>query len=355
MKNVLKVTAVAMLMGMAGNGWSQDIHISQFFDNAIMRNPALTGIFSGEYKVGLNYRNQWASIANPYSTTVLDAETRVLINRTTGDYLSFGVGAYYDKAGSINFTSTEIYPTVAINKAINDAHNSYLSVGLSGGYIYRSVDMASMTFSSQYQFLGGFSAANPSGENTPYNNLHVWDVGAGVSFNSSIDRENRANYYVGASVYHINRPKEVFNTGYTDVKLPMKWQLNGGINLVFSERWSFAAHVNWSQQKPSQETVYGGLITYHTFSSYQPSPFAFSFGSFVRANDAVIPTVKFDFGTVSLGASYDVTNSGLASGTATSATEISLMVRGKYIHRADPRDGIMCPRFENEIYYPFNN
>jgi len=356
MKNYLKVIATGMVLGMSATSFAQDIHFSQFYDNSILRNPALTGIFSGDFKVGVDYRNQWASIASPFSTVAASAETRILTNRNVGDYLSIGLGAYYDKAGSISFVSEEIYPAVAYNKAMNDKHNSYLSVGFTGGYLSRSVDMSKMTFSSQYYFLGGYSANNPSGEIAPFNSLHVFDVGAGVSWNSSIDVENRANYYVGASVYHINRPTEIFNGGYSTVKLPMKYQFNGGINLVLSSKLSFAAHLNVANQNPSTETIFGGLLTYHTYSPSSPSVFAISFGAFYRSADAVIPTVKVDFSNVSVGFSYDVTNSSLATGNSgTSATEMSLIIRGKYAHKVNPRDGVMCPRFESEIGYPFNN
>ncbi len=343
------------MLGAGFSSHAQDIHFSQFYENSILRNPALTGIFSGDFKVGLDYRNQWASIANPFSTVSATAETRILTNRAVGDYLSLGIGAYYDKAGSINFTSEEVYPAIAYNKALNDKHNSYLSVGFVGGYMSRSVDMSKMTFSSQV-INGIYSSSNPSGEIAPFTSLSNFDLGAGISLNSSLDVENRANYYVGASLYHINHPTQVFNGGYSEIKLPMKWQFGGGINLVFSEKLSVALHGNYSKQDQYKESIVGGLITYHGVTPGMPSVFAISFGCFYRVQDAVIPTVKIDYSNLSFGYSYDLTNSSLATGgNGASASEVSVYIRGKYAHKNNPRDGVMCPRFESEIYYPFNN
>lgn len=358
MKNRIKILSAGIMLCLGVQANAQDIHFSQFYENSILRNPALTGIFSGDFKVGLNYRDQWASITNPYRTVSITGETRILASRSVGDYISLGVAAYYDKAGAIEFTSQAVYPSIAYNKALNDQHNSYLSVGFTGGYLARFVDMSKMTFSSQYQ-NGGYSAANASGETAPFKSLNSFDLGAGISLNSSLDLENRVNYYVGASLFHINHPTQIFNGGYSYSKLPMKWQFNAGVNIVMGERFSMALHGNYSRQQPYNEWVYGGLLTYHGVTPGLPSIFAFSFGAFHRYQDAIIPTVKLDYSNVSIGISYDVNNSGLSMGTggtsSTAATEFTLYVRGKYAHKTNPRDGVMCPRFESEIYYPFNN
>ena len=354
MKNFIKIFSAGILLGAGGNCFAQDIHFSQFYENSILRNPALTGIFSGDFKVGVDYRDQWGSVGTPFRTVAATAETRILVNRAVGDYLSIGLGAYYDKAGTINFTSQEVYPAIAYNKALNDMHNTYLSVGFTVGYLARFVDMSKMTFSSQV--IGGeFSSSNPTGENAPFKSLSNFDMGAGISLNSSIDVENRANYYLGASLYHINRPTEIFNGGYSTIKLPMKMQFSGGINLVFSDKFSFAVHGNYSTQSPYKEALVGGLLSYHSVTPGLPSVFAFSFGGFYRFDDAFIPVVKIDYNNVSVGASYDVTNSALAtSSNGASAMEISLYIRSKFAHKNNPQDGVMCPRFESEIYYPFS-
>ncbi|MEO6832110.1 MAG: type IX secretion system membrane protein PorP/SprF, partial [Chitinophagaceae bacterium] len=102
MKQILTSILLSFL---AFGGNAQDIHFSQFYENAILRNPALTGIFSGDYKVGVNYRTQWGNISNPFQTTIVSAEGRILVNREQADYLSYGLCVSYDHAGSINFNS----------------------------------------------------------------------------------------------------------------------------------------------------------------------------------------------------------------------------------------------------------
>jgi len=356
MKNFLKILSTGAILGMGLSSSAQDLHFSQFYENSILRNPALTGIFSGDYKVGIDYRNQWASVTNPYQTAMVTGETRILVNRNTNDYMSFGIVGTYDKAGTIEMTSQEIMPSLAFNKSLGDAHNTYLSIGVSGGYIARYVDMSKMTFSSQYQ-NGGYNSANPTGENTPFKSLSTYDLAAGLSLNGSLDQNNRANYYIGGSLSHLNHPTEVFasSTGDATTALPMKLQINAGLNLVFNETFSLALHGNYSREQPANETIYGGLLTWHSFVPGVSSPFSFSFGAFYRYQDAIIPTVRLEYENVSFTFSYDVTNSSLAStgGQGAGGTEISLFVRGHYAHRNNPRDNVACPRFDDDVLYPF--
>jgi len=352
MRKFLSIISTTLALGAGITASAQDIHFSQFYENSILRNPALTGIFSGEFKAGVNYREQWGAVSAPYTTGSATVETRILVNREVGDYLSIGMAAYSDKAGSIDFKSQAIYPTVAFNKALSDKHNSYLSFGFTGGYLSRSVDMAKMKLSSQY--VNGFDPSNPSGETAPFNNLGHFDLGAGVSLNSSLGLENRANFYLGASIYHLNRPTQIFNGGYSTVKLPMKLQFNAGINMIFSNVVSLALHGNYSRQQPYSELIFGGLLSFHNNTPGLPSNFAFSMGTFYRVDDAFIPTVKIDYSNVALGVSYDATNSDLAKRVnGTGATEITLYIKTKFKHWINPQDGVMCPRFETPINYPF--
>ena len=134
-KYIKHLAVLTLTLVVAEQSKAQDIHFSQFYENAILRNPALTGIFSGDYKAGVNYRNQWSNISVPFQTVLASVESRISVNEDVGDMLSFGVTATYDRAGSISFNSFQVYPAVNFNKALEDKHQSYLSTGFTAGYI----------------------------------------------------------------------------------------------------------------------------------------------------------------------------------------------------------------------------
>src|SRR5690606_24287504 len=135
--SIAKYLGTALLLTAAATSQGQDIHFSQFYETSILRNPALTGFFSDDYKVSVVYRNQWSSISRPFQTGVLSAETRIPVRGEANDFVSIGLLGYYDKAGSISLQTTAVYPAINYNKSLGGNQNSYLSVGFTGGYIQR--------------------------------------------------------------------------------------------------------------------------------------------------------------------------------------------------------------------------
>ncbi|MEO6830601.1 MAG: PorP/SprF family type IX secretion system membrane protein [Chitinophagaceae bacterium] len=341
-----RILTSILLSFLAFAGKAQDIHFSQFYENAILRNPALTGIFSGDYKVGVNYRTQWGNISNPFQTTIVSAESRILVNREQADYLSYGLCVSYDHAGDINFNSLTVTPAVNYNKSLNDAHASYLSAGFAVGYIQRSVDPSKMTLDNQY--LYGFYDPNaPTGEKLTFQNIHHFDVSAGLSFNSTFGENSEVAYYIGAAAWHITRPRESFNGNENFIRLNPKFTGNIGIRIRLSPEFGFSLLGNYANQNPSEETIFGGLLSWRTTVANAPKPFMFSFGCFARLQDAIIPTIKIDYGLYAFTMSYDVTTSSLKpSLNSNGGYEFSVYIRGKLPKKDNNLDKVRCPQFE---------
>src|SRR6202163_3850850 len=97
------------------SAFTQDLHFSQFFEAPLLRNPALAGIFTGDYRIQGVYRDQWNSITNAYRTGSFDREYKIPIGRTD-DYLTIGLQVLYDKAGSAGLTSTQVFPALNYSK-----------------------------------------------------------------------------------------------------------------------------------------------------------------------------------------------------------------------------------------------
>lgn len=351
MNKIFTIAAVLLLGGTAAQ--AQDIHFSQFYENAILRNPGLTGIFSGDYKAGVNYRTQWGNIANPFETVIASAETRIQTNKEYHDYLSFGACVSYDKAGAIDFTSVQITPAVNYNKRLFDGHSSYLSAGFAASYIQRSFDPSKMTVDNQY-LGGGYDPNAATGETMHFDKITHYDVSAGVSFNSSAGPNNEVMYYIGAAAYHITKPKEAFSQAETFIRLGAKYTGNAGVSVRFNPHFSMMATANYTNQAPYQETIFGGMLSYR-----QPINdrriFALSAGCFLRWKDAIIPTMKVDYNTYAFTLSYDVTTSSLKpSLSSKGGWEMSVYIRGKYPRKEGATDRIECPRFEQELSTQFD-
>ncbi len=348
MKKIVSIILLVVNSTLIGKvSQAQDIHFSQFYENAILRNPALTGIFSGDYKAGINYRNQWSSISVPFQTGLASVESRIAVSEI--DFLSFGVTATYDHAGSINFNSLQVYPAINYNKSLEDDRQSYLSAGFTAGYVQRSVDPNKMKFASQYG-IGGYNANNASGETINNVKLSYLDIGAGISFNSSMGRENTVNYYLGAAAYHVNKPKAAFNPSENFIRMDTKWNGNFGFQWAIDPKLALTFHSNYSKQGAYQEIIFGALGSWREYDAAMKTMFVLYGGLFYRVNDAIIPTLKLDYQRYSITVSYDINSSGLRTASSgVGGFELSLFTRGDLTTGFWAVDKNKCPRFENML------
>ena len=321
-----------------------DIHFSQFYETSILRNPALTGVFAEDYKIGVYYRNQWSSISNPFRTGLVSAETHVPIGAQKLDFLSFGLLGYGDEAGSIDQKITAVYPAINYNKLLFDEHNTFLSVGFTGGYLQYSFDPAKATFNNQYQ-NGHFNPNNPSLENLPSPKMTMYDAGAGINLNTTAGRQNNITYMIGFSGYHFTQPKFTY---YQNSRLTenMRWNGNLGMGGNISETVSLVAQGNYAKQGTYSEIMIGALVSWAAGTQYGEETMVLSGGVYYRYDDAIIPIVKLKYKQLAVGVSYDVNVSSLREASKMEGGyEVPVFMSGKYPDKNGLSRKTVCPRF----------
>lgn len=324
---------------------AQDIHFSQFYETSILRNPALCGVFSGDFKISANYRSQWNSISKPFVTGQLSFETRIPVSSESNDFFSVGLLGFYDKAGSIDLKTTSVYPAINYSKSLGDASNSYITVGFTGGYIQRSYDPSKMTVNNQYQ-NGTFNPDNPTGEPSSNAKLNYWDLGAGINFSSGGGENSDFSYFIGVSGYHFTKPQTSFYNNNL-VRLEMKWNVSAGFNYRFNDTYGALAQLSYTSQGPYTEIIGGGMLNWKKSNERESDPvFVFYIGAFYRYNDAVIPVLKMDYMRYSFGFSYDVNVSPLkAASNLQGGYEISLVRTGLFKDPKWEKSRTACPHF----------
>jgi len=323
---------------------AQDIHFSQFYEAAILRNPALTGIFSDDYKVGVIYKNQWSSISKPYQTGLVSGELRIPVKGEASDFVSVGLLAFYDKAGSIDLQTIGVYPAVNYNKSLHDASNSFLSVGFTGAYLQRSYDPNKATFNNQYQ-NGSYSVYNPTGEQLSNPKITQWDAGAGVSFNSTAGESKNINYFIGAAGYHFTKPKSsLYNNEL--IRLQMKWEGNAGLSMKLASPFSIMVQANYAQQGTYREIIAGAALGWNLMRDEKEKLFSLNAGAYYRVGDAIIPMIRLEYKDFAIGMTYDVNISKLKAASSTrGGLELTLFKTGILHEPNFEKSRTTCPQF----------
>lgn len=321
-----------------------DVHFSQFYETSILRNPSLTGVFSNDYKIGAYYRNQWSSISHPFITASAYGECRFPIGHYSNDYLSIGVLGYTDKAGSLNQSITALYPAINFSKSLNNEKNRYLSVGFTAGYTQYAFDKSGVTVNNQYQG-GHYDPNNPTFENFINNKMSLWDLGAGINYNSSSGEANDITYMIGLSGYHLTQPNfSYYQTPAVNVN--MRWNVNGAIAFDLRNNVGIQVHTNLAIQGTYMESITGALVTLSEVNLGDKASYAVTAGLFYRWQDALIPVVKFKYNRTAISASYDVNTSALKPASKMrGGYEIAFSYSGIYGGKPGVVKKTVCPKF----------
>jgi type IX secretion system PorP/SprF family membrane protein len=323
---------------------AQDLHFSQFYETSVLRNPALIGIYNGDYRFGLLYRNQWSSISAPFQTATACAEIKKQIG-SSQDFIGFGVLGFFDRTGSINLTTLSGNAALSYNKNLNEEHGTFLSIGLMSGYLQRNYDPLKMTFGNQYTSGIGYDPNNPTGENLPNPKISQMDFGAGINYTSNTGADNKTNYSVGVAGYHLTRPENNFFANNAGLRQDFRWNVHASANWLLTETWSLQAQSNLMLQGNYREIILGGLVGRKNAESANEDVLVFYSGLIYRVGDALIPIVKIDYNDLTFGMSYDMNLSKLqAASNLKGGFEISIIKTG---FLTDPNRGFsttVCPR-----------
>ena len=319
---------------------AQDIHFSQFYEAPLLRNPALAGVFTGDYRVQTIFRDQWNSINNAYRTGSLSGEYKWAVGKGN-DFLTTGMEILYDEAGTAALNTTELMPALNYHKSLSNDKPMYLALGFMGGLVSKTLDLSKVTTNSQYNGTA-YDPALPNGETILSPNVHYLDGALGISFNTAFGADNKNTMYVGASYYHLNRPKNSFYQNPA-VELDPKVVFSAGVKAMINDYTWFSIEADHSQQGPSAETIGGVMISYKLGDETEKSPYVFNLGGYIRIGDAIIPVIKLEMNSFTVGMSYDANISQLAAATqGVGGFELSLSYIG-FLEHENPR--YLCPKF----------
>jgi type IX secretion system PorP/SprF family membrane protein len=316
---------------------AQDPHFSQFFSSPLTLNPALTGKFFGSFRVAGNYRNQWPDINNAYTTSTASVDFHIMQNRiANNDTWGAGLMGYSDKSanGAVTFNYGGV--STAYHKGLDEEGFHQLGAGFQVTYANMLINTSMLEFADQLT-SSGFTGVTSEVFNSSTLKGNYIDVNAGVLYNGSTNDRN--NFYMGISMYHINRPQQHF-TGAQYV-LPTRTTIHGGGYFPMGVNSTIHVSALHMMQAGASQTMIGGAVQLMA-NADDEKPTSLYFGSWMRFNDAIIPYLGLEFGDFRLGATYDYNYSSLKTGSQNrGGIEISLV----YTRRPSSERPVNCPKF----------
>ncbi|MCH8331163.1 MAG: PorP/SprF family type IX secretion system membrane protein, partial [Bacteroidetes bacterium] len=304
MKKILFVLILLISTYVSG----QYIHFSQFYQTPLIINPALTGIFNGDHRVLINYKDQWRSIGMPYKTFAISYDMALFKQKWENIFLGAGFAVFRDKAGNSELGITQLNLSLSGIFSIN--YNHKVSAGLQGGLAQRSVNYSGLKWGNQFDGNLYDPNIDPGETFEPFifpdfSAGLSWTYGTKAATMSSFD-ELKLN--AGVALYHINRPKHEFD----DVeKLYSRFVVHGGAYIgLKNSSIALVPSVLFLNQGPLVEVNLGTMVRYAIKEESKYTHFvkevAVLVGGYYRVGDAFIPGILFEFANFAMGITYDV-------------------------------------------------
>ncbi|KQC00758.1 hypothetical protein AQF98_08750 [Pedobacter sp. Hv1] len=326
MKNIKLIIALTLglSLGIKQSNAQVDPHFSQYYANPIWLNPALTGVTEGAYRVNVNAKQQWSNLNNGFLTAGASFDAAPVKN------LAFGGMIINQRAGAISYNQLNVLASAAYRIRFGQNGDQIVNFGMQAGIISKSFDASKATFGNQYNPGMGYDPSMPFNENVNSQDFVAPDINAGVMYFDGSSYKS-ANVFVGASVAHINQPKDKFVGG--DAKIPMRFTGHGGVRFKVNNMLALTPNALYMKQGNAEEYA---LSMYAQLMLDPQSDLLF--GGNYRFKDAAIAYVGVHFKSMVFGLSYDFNTSDLNRATGSKGgLELSISFNS--------RKGIVGPNF----------
>lgn len=253
---LLKSLALGICIFFSQVSFSQDFHLSQYDAAPLHLNPAMTGLFSGQYRIHAHFRTQWAQVAtNPFKTFEASYDMPLKKISVGGQVMDY-------TAGSGNYNVFSFLASAAYDLSVDMSDYHHFSFGLQAGFMQKSINFSKLVFGNQYTYAngGGFDTNLPTGENFSDNSIVMPDVNAGFVYYYA--RENYfLNPFAGVSAFHLNQPKENFYG--TDDRLPIRALIHAGCKVNINEKIQLQSKVFKMFQTNDRELTFSCMLHYY--------------------------------------------------------------------------------------------
>ena len=318
---------------------AQDIHYSQFSASPLNINPALTGVFQGDMRIGGNYRSQWTSVPVSYRQFTGFADKRFTRKDDNKSLTPWAGGLLfnYDRAGDSRLHMAQLGLNGAYLLGLGE--RSGINIGANLSAIQRAFRLEDLFFDDQYRDK---DPLEPTQENISNQSKLFPSLGLGANYLFR-DDDSRTSLDVGVGAFHLNRPERNFWDQEAN-KMPIRYSVSAMLNLELVRLLDLRLEALHQVQGPHSETVLSAGLPIHINENdidgvaLQPG-LKYRFNKQFEANDALIPFLMLNYKQWQAGVSYDINTSQFTEATnGRGGWEWSLI----YIF-AEPREPGYCP------------
>ena len=308
--NAFRLFFMALSVIVSLNAVAQDQQYTQFYSAPTLLNPAFAGA-SAQSRLSSLYRNQWSLIPGGFKSYRF-AYDHYASSINSG----FGIIVGSDKLGTGNLKTSSFQVQYAYEVKVK--RGLFFRPALQFGFVNKTLDFNNLVFYDQMIRDG-----DPTYEAISYGPAKYFDASAGALLYS-------AKAWIGASVYHMNKPNEAIYNSTTEI-IPARLSVHGGLRKKIKSNYyskvgkDMVLAFNYQAQGKFDQLDIG------LYTELNPVVLGIWYrGLPIKSNqyqhpnrDSFSALIGFQTGKYKLGYSYDITTSQLAVGNTGGSHEIS--------------------------------
>lgn len=283
----------------------QDLNQSNTRYFPLYLNPAFTGNFYGNVRVGGTYRDQGSQLLGEgYKTINLYIDAPISISIRNNDWLGIGLQVYNDRAGSVQMETQGVILNGSYHLAFDNKYKNVLSFGIQYGILQRKINSERLNLASDH--------INPGVPLSDRKQLISYkskfnDINIGIVYKSKLNK--KSEILLGFSVYHLTKPtyKGIKNSNFINRRIT----LHSNMLYTISKRIIIKPQLTISLSKNG----YNIMPQFKTFFKLKKDKINNNmvyFGLGYRLNDAIQIISGMKYKNYDFGISYDITISSAA-------------------------------------------
>lgn len=285
---------------------AQDVHLSQFYTQDHLLNPALVGDHTGDYRISANYRNQWRQIeSQPLTTYVLAFDKGF---HYYSHEIDAGLVVVRDQFSGFQSQTTKIFLTGAYSYTLK---GNILRGGIQTGIVSNSTNLAVQTFPEQWDYPNGtFNQDLPNMETNLRRSQMYMDLNLGASWERKF---NKVTLKGGIAINHINRPKDTYFSQQVE-RRRMRKVVHASAEIPLNQTLTLKPQMQWMWTTKANEFLLGANLESKLSETGITKVWAGVYyrHGIIRTLDAIYPVVGVSFNRFDLGLSYDFNVSSLS-------------------------------------------
>jgi type IX secretion system PorP/SprF family membrane protein len=282
------------------DAFGQDLHYSQFYNSPLNLNPAQTGIFNGDKRFNLSFRDQWRFVPVAWTTFSLAYDFKKYL-ADDKHFLGLGGNLNYDRQGDSKLTLTGLNLAGSYTRSLNSSN--LLSGGLMLGVNGRGYNTTNLTWDKQWNGVAFNSGIN-SGEKFDVRRVILFELASGLNYR--YQRSERTKVDIGIGAYHLHQPTTTFyNSPNEELPLHMTYSLIGSMELM--KNLDIQINGLHQAQEEYKETIIGGLAKLY-INQKRGKETQVHVGLGYRTAGSIIPTFAVQFNEWYGSFSYDLDN-----------------------------------------------